>query len=248
MTEELGFGGHLACGLLRWDLLRPFPQQEPADRVAGDEVVEQVSSYLTGKINPAAIETTGSSAEGLLAELGALGLLEMQAESALGGLGLSAMNAFRVIQTTASWSCAGGFALAAQNGIGAGAHLPALGDGPLRELISGRMAAGMISGSADTDVTGAANRIPGTTATLVENGSAYLLNGDKLFIINAPIASMLCVSAAIYGPSGKQAQIFVVDTGAPGLSVSSRQEFMGMHGLTIATGPGRQVRHLAARQ
>ncbi len=242
MTEELGFGAHLACGLLRWDMLRPFPRQELADQVAGDAVVEQLSSYLTGKVNPAAIETAGSSAEGLLADLGALGLLEMQAEPALGGLGLSAMNAFRVIQATASWTCAGGFALAAQNGIGAGAHLPALADGPLRELISRRMATGMISGSADTEVAGAANRIPGTTATPVENGSAYLLNGDKVFIINAPIAGMLCVSAAIDGPSGKQAQIFVVDTAAPGLSVTSRQEFMGMHGLPNATVRLRDVR------
>lgn len=235
MSEETGFGGHLACGVLRWDMVAPFPVQDHDDRRAGDKVIDELSSYLVREVDPEEIEAAGVLPPSLLADLRARGLLEMRAEPVLGGLGLSLMNAFRVIETTASWTGAGGLTLAIQNGIGAGAHLPAMPDGPLRELVRRRMAAGMISGSADTEPAGAANRYPGTTATPVEDGAAYILNGEKIFIGNAPIAAMLCVSATIASPQGKQVRIFFVDTDAPGLSVESRHDFMGMHGVANAT-------------
>lgn len=76
----------------------------------------------------------------------------------------------------------------------------------------------------------------------VDDGAAYLLNGDKAFISNSPIAGLLCVSATVDAPAGRQVQIFFVDTAAAGLTVESRQDFMGLCGHANATVRLRDVR------
>jgi alkylation response protein AidB-like acyl-CoA dehydrogenase len=242
MTEETGFGTHLACGILRWDKIAPFPVQDAGDRRAGDQVIGELSSFLVREVNPAEVESSGALPASLLADLCARGLLNMRVGAELGGLGLSLANAFRVIETTASWTCAAGSTLAIQNGISAGAHLPAVPSGPLHDILTQRMAAGMISGSADTEAAGAANRYPGTTATPTSDGAAYILNGEKIFITNAPAAAMLCVSATIPASSGEQSRIFFVDSTATGVSVGPAQDFMGQRGIANAVVRLRDVR------
>jgi len=60
-------------------------------------------------------------------------------------------------------------------------------------------------------------------------GDQYLLNGEKQYITNAPVADMLLVYAAVQGRPGLAGlSAFLVDADAPGLKISSGFQKMGL--------------------
>jgi alkylation response protein AidB-like acyl-CoA dehydrogenase len=223
------FLGQLAVGRLPWELITPFPGQQEDDRLAGDEAVAELSRLLAAQADPEEIERTARIPDDLLAELSKGGWLALATPPESGGRGLSVRNVFRVVHTAASWSVPIAQVMAVQAAIGVDALLPVVADGPLREHLRARVAVGVISGSADTEPTGAANQARDTIATPVDGG--YVLDGEKIHIGNGPIARTLIVSATVPG-AGRR--LFLVDTDSPGFRVGTTHEFMGLHGFPIA--------------
>ncbi|MEX5636130.1 acyl-CoA dehydrogenase family protein [Parafrankia sp. FMc2] len=221
----------ICAGRLPWPAIHPFPQQRGGDRAVGDQAVEDIQKVLERTVDPEAVDAGQQLPPDLPAALHAEGCLHLLAGVEHGGRGLSPFNAFRVIEAAAHWSTPAGMLLGIHNGIGAAAYLPVLPDGPLREHISRRMAAGAVTAMADTEPTGAANRARGTTAVPARDGEGYLLNGDKLYIGNGPIADLVAVTATLRGPDGDRTRVFFVDTDTPGFSVSARLRFMGFRGF-----------------
>lgn len=237
-----GFLAELFLGRLRCDLLQPFPEQEPQERAAGDAAVAGVSEFLQQHVDPTWVDETRQLPEGLLGQLQERGYLRLPVERRLGGLALSPYNTFRVIQAAASWSPPVALIMALSNGLGSAAYLPFLPAGPLREMIAARVAEGIVSGGADTEPAGAANRLRTTTATPVEGGAAYLLNGEKIFIGNGPVADLIDVSATLREGGREQVRLFFVDTRSPGFQVAGRHEFLGLRGAPNARLVLRNVR------
>jgi alkylation response protein AidB-like acyl-CoA dehydrogenase len=222
-------------GRFRWDLAHPFPEQAPADRVIGDRTVAGCEAFLTSHVDPTEVDDRDRLPPGFLDELRQTGYLKLQLSPELGGLDLSNLNAFRVIQTSASWSAPVNLILSVQNAIGVGALLPYVPDGPLAAWLAGSLAHGAISGFADTEPEGAANARRFTTATLTDDGKAYVLSGEKLFIGNAPISEILIVSATVHqvvdGKPQDQVRLFFVDTKSPGFRIVETQHYMGLRGF-----------------
>lgn len=223
----------LFAGRTRWDLLTPFPEQDPADRLAGDRALEVLADLLRRHIDPEEVEAAGRIPEGFLAESQDAGLLRLMIDPELGGLGLSWLNACRVVEAAASWSMPVAFTLSIHNGFGSGSYLQVLPPGPLRDLITERVTKGILSAAADAEVAGAANRARTTVAVPVEDGAAYLLTGEKLFIGNGAVADFLDVSATVVDDTGPSVRLFFVDTDSPGFEVVTTQEFMGLRGAPI---------------
>ncbi|HET8795367.1 MAG TPA: acyl-CoA dehydrogenase, partial [Arthrobacter sp.] len=71
------------------------------------------------------------------------------------------------------------------------------------------------------------------TATLSEDGSAYLINGSKLWTTNGVIAELVVVMAKVPPHDGGKGGIsaFVVEADAPGMTVENRNSFMGLRGI-----------------
>lgn len=216
----------LYAGRVRTDLLTPFPEQDSDDVQAGTNAVALLEGLLADHLDPETVESTGELPDGLLEKLQGAGLLRLMVEPALGGLGLSWLNACRVVEAAALRSVAVAFVLSIQNGFGSATYLPALSDGPLRELIAEKVATGIVSAAADAEPAGAANESRQTVAVPVEDGAAYLLTGEKLFIGNGAVADFLDVSATVAGT----VRLFFVDTSSPGFEVVARHEFMGLRG------------------
>ncbi|MFD5657803.1 acyl-CoA dehydrogenase family protein [Streptomyces hirsutus] len=229
--ETPSFLEHLYRGELRWDLISRFPRQDPADREAGDRTLATFSNLLREQVNPVEVDTTGQLPPELLKTLAAGGFDRLQAEPSLGGLGLSPLNTFRVVETAASWSMPTAQILSVQNTIGVGPFLPALPPGPLRDTVEARTRAGVFSGNSDTEPQGASNYRRYTTATPVEDGAAFLLNGEKLFSGNAPIADMVNVTATVREGDSERVRLFFVDTDSPGVRVTAHHDFMGLKGF-----------------
>jgi alkylation response protein AidB-like acyl-CoA dehydrogenase len=230
-NKQPGFMAELFLGRLRCDLLQPFPEQSPEEQAAGDAIVASISEFLQEHVNPTRVDETRQLPDGLLGQLQERGYMRFAVEQRLGGLGLSAYNTFRAIQTAATWSPPVAVVMALSNGLGSAAYLPLLPPGPLKDMISERVAKGIVSGGADTEPSGAANRLRMTTATPVENGAAFLLNGEKVYIGNGPVAELIDVSATLREDGQEQVRLFFIDTRSPGFQVAEGHEFLGMRGL-----------------
>ncbi|MFC9330337.1 acyl-CoA dehydrogenase family protein [Kitasatospora sp. NPDC057015] len=221
----------LDSGGLTPELLRHFPTSEPADRKAGDEVLADLDRLLREWIDPEQVDRTGELPDGFLDELRRGGYLKLRNSAAIGGLELSAHEAFRVIEHAAGWSMAAGQILAVQAGVGAPALIPALPPGPLLDFVNERIGGGAVSGFGLTEPTGQNNTWPGMTATLSAEGTHYELRGSKVFTGNGPVADLLPVAATEHTAEGRRLCICFVDTRTPGFEVTSRIEFTGSRGL-----------------
>ena len=76
-----------------------------------------------------------------------------------------------------------------------------------------------------------------TIATPVDGGAAYLLNGEKLWCTNGPVADVIVVMAqtperVIGGKARKQITAFIVERNMPGVEVVHRCDFMGLKGIS----------------
>lgn len=220
----------LYLGRFRWDLVKSFPQQDDADRKIGDEVTGLLRELLEAKVDPDAVDRAARLPEGLVEELQRHGYLKAGVDTELGGLALSKFNLFRMVESAARWSVPVALTLAIENSVGVGPMLPMLPEGPLRELVRERLRAGTVSGIADTEPQGAANLRRFTTATPTDDG-AYLLNGEKLHVGNAPIAELLIVSATVAEGGAEHRRLFIVDADSPGLTRTGWHEFMGVKGF-----------------
>lgn len=163
----------------------------------------------------------------LLEKAGELGLLGAAFPEELGGLGKDFVTA-----TLVNESLGGGHsfavAMAAHNGIGS---LPILYFGTeeqkakyIPKLATGEMKASyaLTEPNSGSDALGAR-----TTATLSEDGTKYLLNGQKIWITNAGFADIFTVFAKL---DGDKFTAFIVEKGAPGLTVGPEEHKMGIKG------------------
>ncbi len=71
------------------------------------------------------------------------------------------------------------------------------------------------------------------TATPTDDGSAYVLNGTKLWTTNGVIADLLVVMAVVPRSEDHAGGItaFVVEAHSPGITVLHRNQFMGLRGI-----------------
>lgn len=232
--DRPGLLAGLCGGKLHWPVTWPFPVQDAADRAAGDQAIRSLHRLLRAQVDPEQVEATRALPDALLDQLRRNGYLALRGRREQGGLGLTFPNAFRVVEAAMSWSVPVGWCLAIHNGLGAAAYLPLLPVGPLHDLITRRVAAGALCGDADTEPSGASNESRTTTATLTADGSAYLIDGEKICIGNGPLADFVIVSATVTDADGARVEYFFLDTTSPGFTVRSRQEFLGLKGAAIA--------------
>jgi alkylation response protein AidB-like acyl-CoA dehydrogenase len=197
-------------------------------------VLGRLHQLLTARVDPVEVDESGRLPDGLLEELRDRGFHALMLPRRLGGLGLSLYDAFRVIEMAARWSMPVAFSLAISNGFGSGSYLSALPDGPLKDMITSRVRAGIVSAGADAEMIGTANRHRTTCAVPTDDGTAYLLTGEKVYIGNGPVADLMDVSATLLGDDGgEQVRLFFVDARSPGVQVSAEHEFMGLRGAAI---------------
>jgi alkylation response protein AidB-like acyl-CoA dehydrogenase len=229
-----GFLESLYLGNYRWDLIEDFPEQDPLDEQKGTIALGRLRELLQRVVDPERVDAERRIPDGLLDELRKNGFLRMQTSRETGGLTLSAYNAFRVIQTAASWSVAVSLILAIENAVGLGGFLSVLPDGGLRDRVLELLAAGVVSGAADTEPSGASNSRRSTVAEMTPDGTAFLLSGEKIYIGNGPIADFIFVTAMVTDGGKDQARLFLVDTRAAGFTVESWHEYMGVKGFPNA--------------
>lgn len=234
---QRGFAGRMFLGDFDVTQVTPFPEQSASDRLVGDELVEKVSRFLSTHLDPETVDETRTIPAEVMEGLHALGVLRMKVPREYGGLGLSQVNYNRVVQSIASYCGSTAVLVSAHQSIGVPQPLKMFGTDAQKEKYLRRISAGELSAFALTEAgVGSDPAQLSTTATPTEDGRHYLLNGEKLWTTNGPIAQLLVVMAKtpskVYrGRERRQITAFIVETDTPGVELVHRCDFMGLRAI-----------------
>lgn len=227
------FVRELFLGRLRLDLIDPPPTLDPEEQGRGAEFIRQLERFLA-TVDDGEIERSGKIPQKHIDELRRLGAFGIKIPREYGGLGLSQTSYNRAIALISTKCSAIGVLLSAHQSIGVPQPLKMFGTDEQKKKYLPRLAKGAISAFALTepDVGSDPARME-ATADPTDDGTAYILNGEKLWCTNGPIAEIMVVMARTPAKDGKRRGItaFIVESDSPGVEVVNRLEFMGLRGI-----------------
>src|SRR3989338_4241167 len=231
------FVSELFQGRLHWDLIVPFPEQSEEDRKIGDEFIGRLEKFLVKNIDPDEVDRTGDIPAPALKGLAELGCFALKIPKEYSGMGFSQVNYNRILQLVASHCASTSVWISAHQSIGVPQPLMIFGTEEQKKKYLPRFRKGEISAFALTEPdVGSDPAQMKTVATPIEGGKAYLLNGEKLWCTNGPVADIMVVMAqtppkVIKGRERKQITAFIVEKTMPGVETVHRCQFMGLHGI-----------------
>ena len=244
------FAKGLYLGAFDVGLIHPYPGSDP-EAAARGAAFHQALLEVCRTIDGPAIERADHVPDEVIAALARIGAFGMKIPQEYGGLGLSLVdygNALMLVSTVHPSLAA---LLSAHQSIGVPEPVHMFGSPEQQREYLPRCAAGAISAFLLTehDVGSDPARL-GTTATPTDDGTAYLLDGVKLWTTNGPIAELLVVMAVVPPHDGGRGGIsaFVVEAATPGITVEHRNHFMGLRGMENGVTRFRQVRVPAANR
>jgi hypothetical protein len=169
--------------------------------------------------------------------LKAIGAFGIKIPREHGGLGLSQYTYCRAMSLISTVSAPIVALLSAHQSIGVPGPVKMFGTEEQKRRFLPRLARGAISAFALTEnEVGSDPARMVTTAVPTPDGSAYVLNGNKLWITNGSNADLMVVMARTPGKDGRPGPIsaFIVEMAWPGVEVVQRLRFMGIRGIENA--------------
>ncbi len=163
----------------------------------------------------------------LLKKSGDLGLMSVDVPEEFGGLGMDKVTSALIAD---HMSVVGSFSVAfsAHTGIG---MLPLVwyGTKAQKQKYIAKLASGeWISSYALSESSSGSDAMNiRTQAVLSADGKHYILNGEKMWISNAGMASLFTVFAKI---DGQKFSAFLIETGTPGLTIGPEEHKLGIRG------------------
>ena len=194
------------------------------------QVAELTSTFAEEKILPQAGEIEAKNfdvSRQLMRDLGELGLLGLDVPEEYGGIDLDKVTSALVAQNL---SVMGSFSVTFSAHVTIGT-LPLVWYGTpqqkekyLPKLVTGEWIAAyaLSEASAGSDAMNIRTR-----ATLTPDGRHYLLNGEKMWISNAGMASLFTIFAKI---DGEKFSAFLVEAGTEGLTIGAEEHKLGIRG------------------
>ncbi len=227
------FAKGLYLGAFDMSLIHPFPRAASDDQARGEEFLGRLRSYCE-TLDGAQIERDDLIPDDYLKGLAELGVFGMKVPREYGGLGLTMSSYGQALMLLGSIHPSIGALVSAHQSIGVPEPVKMFGTPEQKRAFLPRCAAGAITAFllTEPDVGSDPARLA-TSAIPTEDGSAYILDGVKLWTTNGVIAELLVVMAAVPAGEGRRGGItaFVVEADAPGVTVEHRNAFMGLRGL-----------------
>ncbi len=235
--KSKSFMASLFMGDLDMSGAYPFPQQDPEDQAEGDAIVAKVRAYCSEQVDGEAIDRAQQIPARLFKGLQDLGLFAIKIPKEYGGLGLSQTNYMRILAEVGNHCGSLVATLSAHQSIGVPQPLKLFGTPEQKQKYLPLIAEGWISAFALTEPSvgsDPANMM--TTAALSEDGTHWLLSGEKLWCTNGVIADLFVVMArtpdkVIKGKPRKQITAFIVEADWEGIEVIHRCSFLGIRAI-----------------
>lgn len=228
------FAKELFLGRFQLELIHPHPTQSPADQARSDTFLTKLRNVCENELDGTVIERDAKIPDEYVKALAELGVFGMKIPEEYGGLGLSQLSYNRALMLVGSVHPSLVALVSAHQSIGVPQPVKLFGNEDQKQAYLPRCAKGAISAFllTEPDVGSDPARMA-TTATPVDGGAAYELDGVKLWTTNGVVAELLVVMARVPahdgGPGGISA--FVVEADTPGITVEQRNAFMGLRGI-----------------
>jgi len=231
------FALKLFHGSLDFNLIHPFPKEDPEQKKACDEYMVKMEKFLRENLNPDEVDKTGEIPQKVYKGLADLGAFALKIPKEYDGMGFSQYSYNRIMHMVSSYCGSTAVLLSAHQSIGVPQPLKLFGTPEQKKKFLPRFAKGAISAFALTEPeAGSDPRNMTTTATPTEDGKSFLINGTKLWCTNGLIADLLVVMAVtppkiVHGKEIKQITAFIVEGNSPGIEKIHRCTFLGLHGI-----------------
>ena len=236
--QALGFAKGLFQGHFVSDWVMPYPRIAAAQQAEMNSVLGELRRFLDTDLDAMEIDRQADIPRSVIDGLGRIGVLGMTAPKEVGGHGFSQIANCKILEEIGSRCASTSVFVNAHHSIGIRALLlfgtPEQKKRWLPKLVTGEElgAFALTEREAGSD----AGNVQ-MTATPTEDGSAFILNGEKRYITNAAIAQVLTVMARTPVPGSNKTAItaFLVTPDMPGFKIlEARMPKMGIRGT--ATG------------
>lgn len=235
--KKVSFAAELFMGGFPWELISPFPEQSEEDVAKGAHLHSELERILREQTDPDAIDRDGEIPQDLIDEFAQLGAFGIKIPTEYGGLGLSQLNYSRAATILGSYCGNLSALISAHQSIGVPQPLLIFGTEEQKKKFLPRVATGEISAFALTETSvGSDPAKMESFAQPSEDGTHFVLNGEKLWCTNGTRAGVLVVMArtpdkVVKGKSRRQITAFIVETDSPGVEITYRCRFMGLKSL-----------------
>src|SRR5436190_6895283 len=245
--QALGFAKGLFQGRFVADWVMPYPRMPAAQQTELDESLGELQQFLDEDLDAAEIDRQADIPRNVIDGLGRVGVLGATAPVEYGGRGFTQMANCKLLEEIGRRCASTSVFVNAHHSIGIRALL-LFGTHEqkqkwLPKLVTGEQlgAFALTEQEAGSDAANVQ-----MTATPSEDGSHFVLNGEKRYITNASIAQVLTVMARtpVPGKEGKTAiTAFLVTPDMPGFEIlEARMPKMGIRGTATGRFALRDVR------
>ncbi len=200
-------------------------------------ILDQVRDFVRTRVLPREQEIADTNAipADLRKQAAEMGLFGYAIPQEWGGLGLDLPQDVELAMEFGYTSLALRSMFGTNNGI-AGQALVRFGTGEQKTQWLERIASGEVVASFALTEPGAGSNPAGLRTSAVRDGGEWVLDGQKRFITNAPLADLFVVFARTRpaGESGTGIAVFLVPAPSPGLQVGPKDKKMGQEGAWTA--------------
>ena len=244
--QELGFAKGLFLGNFVADWVMPYPRLDSAKQTELETALADVREMLDRDLDSDWIDRNADIPRNLIDGLARTGVLGMTAPREVGGRGFSQMQYCRILEEIGKRDASTSVFVNAHHSIGIRALLlfgsHAQKQTWLPRLVTGEQLAAfaLTEEQAGSDAANVQMQ-----ARPSDDGSHYILNGEKRYITNAAIAQVLTVMARTPVPGSDKTAIsaFLVTPDMPGFTIlEPRMPKLGIRGTATGRFAMRDVR------
>ncbi len=244
--QALGFAKGLFLGHFVADWVMPYPRMPAAQQTELDKSLTELRQFLDAELDPVEIDRQAEIPRKVIDGLGRVGVLGMTAPMEYGGHGFSQMANCKILEEIGTRCASTSVFVNAHHSIGIRALL-LFGTHEQKQKWLPKLVTGEHLGA-----FALTEREAGSDAANVqmqanpsEDGSHYVLNGEKRYITNASIAQVLTVMARTPMPGSDKTAItaFLVTPDMPGFEIlEARMPKLGIRGTATGRFALRNVR------
>jgi acyl-CoA dehydrogenase family protein 9 len=245
--QALGFAKGLFLGHFVSDWVMPYPRIAAAEQAELDKSLTELRQFLDAELDAVEIDRQADIPRKVIDGLGRVGVLGMTAPVEHGGRSFSQMANCKILEEIGSRCASTSVFVNAHHSIGIRALL-LFGTHEQKQKWLPKLVTGEDLGAfalTEPEAGSDAANVQ-TTAIPSEDGSHYILNGEKRYITNAAIAQVLTVMARtpVPGKDGKTAiTAFLVTPDMPGFEIlEARMPKLGIRGTATGRFALRDVR------
>jgi alkylation response protein AidB-like acyl-CoA dehydrogenase len=238
---EMGFARSLFFGRVPTDQILPYPQQDADEARRTDALIAKLDVFLKAHVDADAIDANEKIPREVIDGLAEMGILGMTVSPEFGGGGFSHTAYCRVLEHLSAHCASTAVVVGAHQSIGLKALVLNGSDQQKRrflpDLAAGKMLAAFCL--SEPQVGSDAANVQ-TAARLSEDGSHWILTGDKRYATNAALAGFMTVMAKTpvteNGKTKDKITAFIVTPDLPGFTiVSPNRSKCGVRGTWQAT-------------